>query len=164
MIGLIADFPAVIFGFDSRDNIDAITLAIWSILRICAKGEISHYPGIESVMKMVIAIIQPTKLQAVQEALARCHIERMTICDAQGYARQRGHTSIYRDREYKIDLLRKVELEIVVNDDFLETCIDTVTRAARTGAKGSIGDGKIFVLSVDDTIGIDSITRGPGVI
>jgi nitrogen regulatory protein P-II 1 len=161
---MTADFPADIFVFDSPEPIDAITPTIWSILRNRAKGEISNHLGIKSVMKMVIAIIQPTKLQAVQEALARCHIERMTICDAQGYARQRGHTPIYRDCEYKIDLLRKVELEIVVNDDFLETCIDTVTQAARTGPKGSIGDGKIFVLSVDDTIGIDGIARGPGVI
>nr|NIP84470.1 transcriptional regulator [Planctomycetales bacterium] len=77
-------------------------------------------------MKLVVAIIQPTKLNAVKEALARCGVERMTVCDAQGYGRQRGQAQMYRGREYKIEMLRKVEIEIVVNDDFLDRTIETI--------------------------------------
>lgn len=112
-------------------------------------------------MKMVIAVIQPTKLHAVKEALARCGVERMTVCDAQGYGRQRGQTTMYRGIEYQINLLRKVELEIVVNDDFLDRTIEAITSVARTGPEGEIGDGKIFVLPVDETIRISETTRGP---
>ncbi len=111
-------------------------------------------------MKMVIAIIQPHKLQAVREALAKIEVERMTICDAQGYARQRGQTAVYRGVEYKSKLLRKTVLEIVVNDDFLERTIDTILNVAVTGPTGNIGDGKIFVLPVDDAIQIDNGRRG----
>ncbi len=71
-------------------------------------------------MKMVIAVIQPTKLDAVREALTRLEVNRMTVCDAQGFARQRGQSEMYRGHEYTSHLLRKVELQIVVNDDFLE--------------------------------------------
>ena len=112
-------------------------------------------------MKLVIAVIQPTKLNAVKDALARCGVERMTVCDAQGYGRQRGQRQMYRGREYKIDMLRKVELEIVVNDDFLERTIVVISSVSRTGPEGSIGDGKIFVLPVDETIRISQTVRGP---
>ena len=115
-------------------------------------------------MKMVIAVIQPTKLNAVKEALARCGVERMTVCDAQGYGRQRGQTTVYRGVEYKTNLLRKIELEIVVNDDFLERTIDAITSVARTGPEGTIGDGKIFVVPVDETIRISETVRGPGAV
>jgi nitrogen regulatory protein P-II 1 len=111
-------------------------------------------------MKLVIAIIQPTKLQAVREALAKIEVERMTICDAQGYARQRGQTAMYRGIEYKTRLLRKTILEIVVNDDFLERTIDTILNVAITGPSGNIGDGKIFVLPVEEAIRIDDGCRG----
>ncbi len=112
-------------------------------------------------MKLVVAIIQPTKLNAVKEALARCGVERMTVCDAQGYGRQRGQAQMYRGREYKIEMLRKVEIEIVVNDDFLDRTIETIMTVARTGPEGTIGDGKIFVLPVEETIRISQTVRGP---
>lgn len=112
-------------------------------------------------MKLVLAIIQPTKLSAVQEALTKIGVERMTVCDAQGYARQRGRTEMYRGHEYKTNLLRKVTLEIAVNDDFLNRTIDVISEFARTGPEGSIGDGKILVLSIDDAIRIGATTRGP---
>src|SRR5215213_5628690 len=102
-------------------------------------------------MKLVLAIIQPTKLKAVQEALAQVGVERMTVCDAQGYGRQRGQTAIYRGVEYKTNLLRKIELEIVVNDDFLERTVSCIESIARTGPDGNIGDGKVFVLPVLET-------------
>lgn len=113
-------------------------------------------------MKVVVAIIQPTKLDAVREALARIEVTRMTVYDAQGFGRQRGQSEMYRGREYKTTLLRKVALEIVVNDDFLERTIETVANAARTGPEGNIGDGKIFVLPADEAIQIDGAARGPG--
>jgi nitrogen regulatory protein P-II 1 len=117
-------------------------------------------PGEELFMKLVLAIIQPTKLQAVREALAKIEVERMTICDAQGYGRQRGQTELYRGIEYKTRLLRKVAIEIIVNDDFLERTIDTVMNVAITGPDGNIGDGKIFVLPVEDAIQINDGRRG----
>ena len=112
-------------------------------------------------MKLVLAIIQPTKLKAVREALVKAGVERMTVCDAQGYGRQRGQTATYRGNEYKTNLLRKIALEIVVNDDFLERTVDTIIDTARTGPEGTIGDGKIFVLRVDETIRISETVRGP---
>jgi len=115
-------------------------------------------------MKLLIAIIQPTKLQAVREALYRIGVERMTVCDSQGYGRQRGQTATYRGIEYKVNMLRKVALEIMVNDDFVERTIDTLLKVARTGSEGQIGDGKIFILPAEETISIDSELRGPGAV
>jgi len=112
-------------------------------------------------MKMVIAVIQPTKLSAVREALVNIGVTRMTVCDAQGFGRQRGQTEYYRGNEYQTHLLRKIALEIMVNDDFLERTIETVTSAARTGPEGTIGDGKIFVLPADEAIDIVGGKRGP---
>jgi nitrogen regulatory protein PII len=112
-------------------------------------------------MKMLIAIIQPTKLSAVREALAKIDVTRMTVCDGQGYGRQRGQTAYYRGNEYKTNLLRKIALEIAVNEDFLDRTIETLLGVARTGPEGNIGDGKIFVLDVDEAIDISNATRGP---
>ena len=112
-------------------------------------------------MRIVIAVIQPTKLSAVREALTKIGVTRMTVCDAQGFARQRGQTEFYRGNEYHTNLLRKVALEIVVNDDFLERTVDTIVSVARTGPEGSIGDGKIFVVPVEEAIEIGRVVRGP---
>jgi len=113
-------------------------------------------------VKLVVAIIQPTKLQAVQEALAKVGVERMTVCDAQGFGRQKGQTETYRGVEYKTYLLRKVALEIAVNDDFLQRTVDTIVSVARTGPEGNIGDGKIFVLPMDQAAQIGGLESGPG--
>lgn len=115
-------------------------------------------------MKLVLAIIQPTKLAAVRGALLRIGVERMTVCDAQGFGQQRGHVATYRGIEYKTQLLRKVALEIFVNDDFLERTVETISQIARTGSEGNIGDGKIFVLPTDQAITIDSGSRGPSAV
>jgi nitrogen regulatory protein P-II 1 len=112
-------------------------------------------------MKLVIAVIQPTKLEVVREALARIGVTRMTVGDALGYARQRGRLAMFRGHEYQTNLLRKVQLEITVNDDFLERTIDTILEFGRTGPEGTIGDGKIFVLPVDEVIDISNASRGP---
>lgn len=111
-------------------------------------------------MKLVIAVIQPTKLTAVRDALDKIGVTRLTVCDGQGYARQRGRTEMYRGHEYRTHLLRKVELEILVNDDFLDRTLETITNVARTGPEGNIGDGKIWVMPVDDVIRISDGKRG----
>ncbi len=112
-------------------------------------------------MRMIVAIIQPTKLKAVQAALTNIGVERMTVCDAQGYARQRGQTALYRGMEYKTHLLRKITLEIAVNDDFVERTIESIVSAARTGPEGAIGDGKIFVLPMGEAYQVDRDVVGP---
>ena len=115
-------------------------------------------------MKLIIAIIQPTKLNAVREALTKIEVTRMTVCDAQGFGRQRGQTEMYRGHEYRTHLLRKIALEIVVNDDFLDRTIETLVGTSRTGPEGTIGDGKIFVLPMEDSIQIAEPVRGPGAV
>jgi nitrogen regulatory protein PII len=111
-------------------------------------------------MKIILAIIQPTKLDAVHEALTKIEVTRMTVCDAQGYGRQRGQTAMFRGHEYKTNLLRKIALEIVVNDDFVDRTIETITAVARTGPEGNIGDGKIFILPIEESIQINDGRRG----
>ena len=112
-------------------------------------------------MKLIVAIVQPTKLEPLREALDKIGVTRMTVCDAQGYARQRGRTEMYRGHEYKTNLLRKIELEILVNDDFLDRTVDCIMNVARTGSEGTIGDGKIFVLPAEQSIRISDQIRGP---
>ena len=112
-------------------------------------------------MKLVIAVIQPTKLETVREALSQAGVERLTVCDSMGYGRQKGRTELYRGVEYKTHLLRKITLEIVVNDDYLERTVAVIEDAARTGQDGNIGDGKIFVLPLHEVVQIGGATRGP---
>jgi len=112
-------------------------------------------------MKLILAVIQPTKLQAVQQALARMGVTRLSVSDAMGFARQRGQTESYRGAEYKTNLLRKVQLEIAVNDDFLERTIACLQQSARTSSEGTIGDGKILVLPMDEAVQINDAQRGP---
>lgn len=115
-------------------------------------------------MKLVIAVIQPTKLNAVREALEKIEVARMTVSDAQGFGQQHGRTQTYRGQEYKCILLRKVALEIVVNNDFLERTLETIVNVARTGPDGSIGDGKIFVVPLEDAVQVTDGSRGPGAV
>ena len=107
-----------------------------------------------------MAIIQPTKLETVRKALDYIGIEGMTVCDAQGFARQRGQAPTYRGHEYKAKLLRKVAVEILVHDDRLEQVFETLSNAARTGPAGAIGDGKVFLMPVDDAIRLSDGIRG----
>lgn len=114
-------------------------------------------------MKLILAIIQPTKLQAVRDALYLVGVERMTVCDAQGYARQRGQTATYRGIEYKVNTLRKIAIEVWVNDDFVDRTVDVLMRTAKTGSEGNIGDGKIFILPTLDAFHSNG-TRGQGAV
>ena len=115
-------------------------------------------------MRVIVAIIQPIKLNVVRDALQRIGVERMTIMDVQGYGRQKGQKSTFRSIEYKVDLLYKVALEIVVNEDFLERTLETLTLAARSAGEGQIGDGKIFVLPCIRSIDMATGYEGPGAV
>ena len=112
-------------------------------------------------MKLLYAVIQPTKLHTVRDALKQAGFDRLTVCDAQGFGRQRGQTETYRGHQYHLNLVRKVCLEIAVHDDAVERAVDTIQRAARTSAEGNIGDGKIFILPMTDTVRIGQTVRGP---
>ena len=115
-------------------------------------------------MKLIIAIIQPSKLEDVKAALNQVEVVRLTIMDVQGFGRQKGQTEVYRGREINVNLLRKVQLQIAVNEDFVEPTIDAIIKGGRSGEEGQIGDGKIFVLPLDDCIRIRTGERGPDAI
>lgn len=111
-------------------------------------------------MKLIIAIIQPSKLEAVKQALTEVEVFRLTVMDCQGFGRQKGQTEAYRGHEFSVNLLRKVQLQIAVNENFVEPTVNAIIRGGRTGEKGEIGDGKIFVLPLDDCIRIRTGERG----
>ena len=111
-------------------------------------------------MKLIVAIIQPARVEAVNAALSRVEVFRLTLMDVQGFGRQKGHTETYRGHELSVNLLRKVRLEIAVNDDFVEATIEAIVEGGRSGEKGEIGDGKVFVLPMDDCVRIRTGERG----
>lgn len=111
-------------------------------------------------MKKIEAIIQPIKLEAVKEALSKVNVDRMTVVDVQGFGRQKGHTEIFRGQEYEITFLRKIKLEIILNDEYVEPAIEAIMRSAKSEGGGKIGDGKIFVVPIDDCIRIRTEERG----
>src|SRR3974377_928818 len=111
-------------------------------------------------MKLIIAVIQPHRVEACKAALADVEVFRLTVMDVQGFGRQRGQTEVYRGHEFAVNLLRKVQLMIAVNEEFLEPTIDAIIRGGRTGTSGEIGDGKIFVLPLEDCIRIRTGERG----
>ena len=108
-------------------------------------------------MHKIEAVIQPSKLDAVKDALVEIGVVGLTILEARGHGRQKGHTEFYRGREYSVDLLPKVKLEAVVSDDLLERAIQAISAAARTG---KIGDGKIFISKIEEVIRIRNDERG----
>lgn len=108
-------------------------------------------------MQKIEAVIQPSKLDSVKDALVEIGVDGMTILEARGHGRQKGHTEVYRGREYSVDLLPKVKLEIVVTDDMVDRAVNAIIAAARTG---TIGDGKIFISKIDEAIRIRNDERG----
>ena len=108
-------------------------------------------------MKKIEAIIQPHKLDAVKDALKAAGIDGLTIFEVHGYGRQKGHTEVYRGAEYKVDVLPKVKIELVLDDADLDRVVGVITEAARSG---KIGDGKIFVSTIDEIIRIRNGDRG----
>jgi nitrogen regulatory protein P-II 1 len=111
-------------------------------------------------MKLIVAIIRPERLEAVQEALNARDVYLMTVTDVRGCGRQRGYTEMYRGHELKVRLLPKLKLEIAINDAFVDATVEAVVHAARTPETGQIGDGKIFVLPLDECIRIRTGERG----
>jgi nitrogen regulatory protein P-II 1 len=112
-------------------------------------------------MKLIIAVIKPFKLEEVKEALSEIGVEGMTVTEVKGFGRQKGHTEIYRGSEYTVDFLPKVKLEIVVADDVVTKTVDAIVKAAKTG---KIGDGKVFVVALEDAIRIRTDERGDAAI
>ena len=102
-------------------------------------------------MKQITAVIKPFKLDQVREALAECGVTGLTVTEVKGFGRQKGHTELYRGAEYVVDFLPKMKVELVVNDDDVDSCVDAIIKATRTG---KIGDGKIFVSPVENVIRI----------
>ncbi|MEJ6602593.1 MAG: P-II family nitrogen regulator [Verrucomicrobiia bacterium] len=112
-------------------------------------------------MKLIIAIIKPFKLEEVKEALSEIGVEGMTVTEVKGFGRQKGHTEIYRGSEYTVDFLPKVKIEIVVADDIVGKAVETVVGAAKTG---KIGDGKVFVVGLEEAVRIRTDERGESAI
>ena len=112
-------------------------------------------------MKMIVAIVKPFKLDDVKEALQEIGVQGITVTEARGVGRQKGHTELHRGAEYVVDFLPKVRLEVVVDDAMAEKTIEAIVTAAQTGR---IGDGKIFVIPVEDVIRIRTGERGPNAI
>ena len=108
-------------------------------------------------MKKIEAVIKPFKLEEVKDALAEVGIEGMTVAEVKGFGRQKGHTEIYRGSEYTVDFLPKIKLEVVVSDDKVESATKAITGAAKTG---KIGDGKVFVSSIEQAIRIRTDEKG----
>jgi nitrogen regulatory protein PII len=112
-------------------------------------------------MKKIEAIIKPFKMEDVKEALAEIGIEGMTVTEVKGFGRQKGHTEIYRGSEYTVDFLPKVKFEIVVLDEHVDKAVQAIATSAKTG---KIGDGKVFVLPIDDAIRIRTEETGESAI
>lgn len=111
-------------------------------------------------MKLIIAIIQPDKLEAVKNALADVDVSRLTVLDCQGFGRQKGQVGVYRGHEVGITLLRKVQLQIAVNEAFVDSTVKAILASTRSQPEGQVGDGKVFILPMDDCIRIRTGERG----
>ena len=121
-------------------------------------------PPLGTLVKLIVAIIRPEKLEDVQRALNAVDVYLMTVSDVRGCGRQKGHTEIYRGQEFEIRLLPKLKLEIAVNDAFVEATVEAIVHAARSEETGRIGDGKIFVLPLEDAVRIRTGERGTAAI
>ena len=112
-------------------------------------------------MKLIIAIIKPFKLEEVKDALAEIGIEGMTVTEAKGFGRQKGHSENFRGSEYTVDFLPKIKIEIAIGDELATKTVEAITKAARTG---KIGDGKIFIIPLTDVIRVRTDERGAAAI
>ena len=112
-------------------------------------------------MKLITAIIKPFKLEDVKEALAKVGVEGMTVTEVKGFGRQKGHTEIYRGSEYTVDFLPKVKVEVAVSDDAVAKSVEAIVASAKTG---KIGDGKLFVLPLEEVVRIRTDERGDSAI
>ncbi len=112
-------------------------------------------------MKLIIAIVQPSRLDAIKQALVDVEVFRLTVVDCQGFGRQRGQLTASHRAGPGIHLMRKVQLQIAVNDEFVDPTVNAILSAARSGEKGQIGDGKVFILPMEECIRIRTGERGP---
>ncbi|MCU0707615.1 MAG: P-II family nitrogen regulator [Pirellula sp.] len=112
-------------------------------------------------MKLIIAIVQPNRLEAIKEALTEVEVFRLTVVDCLGFGRQKGQKSSLRSQDASVHLLRKIQMQIAVNDDFVEPTVQAILKGAKSTDSGQIGDGKIFVLPMEDCIRIRTGERGP---
>lgn len=103
-------------------------------------------------MKIIEAIINPSRLEAVKDALSEVGIDRLTVSDVQGFGRQKGHTEIYRGQEYTVDLLNKTKIEVAVSDNDIERVVSAIVSSAKAAKEGKIGDGKIFILPLNEVV------------
>ena len=108
-------------------------------------------------MTKLEAIIQPSQFEAVKEALSELGVDGMTVCDVRGHGRQKGHTEVYRGREYTVDLVPKIKIEMVLSDNLVDAAVDAIVQTAATG---KIGDGKIFLSRIEEAIRIRNQERG----
>ena len=108
-------------------------------------------------MKLVVAVLKPFKLDEVKEALKTLGVQGMTLTEAQGFGRQRGHTEVYRGAEYEVDFVPKIRMEVVVSEDMVEPVVDAIVATASTG---KIGDGKVWVVPVDAVVRVRTAERG----
>jgi nitrogen regulatory protein P-II 1 len=143
-------------------NVRDVRLRRWGQRDGCALSEAVRRPGPKvEPMKKIEAVIKPFKLDEVKEALQDMGVQGMTVLEAKGYGRQKGHTELYRGAEYVVDFLPKIKVEVVVEDSQLEPALEAITRAARTGR---IGDGKIFVSEIAEVIRIRTGESGPAAV
>src|SRR5207249_7361527 len=133
----------------------------WISLNMAKRGTIGkrRHEGCEGIMTKVEAIVQNSRLEAVKSALQEIGVEGMTVLEVRGHGRQKGHTEVYRGREYSVDLIPKTKLELVLADSMVEKAVQVILGAARTG---KIGDGKIFLSRVGEAIRIRNDERGEG--
>jgi len=129
------------------------------VIRLCGSSRVECRTGLENIMTKVEAIIQNSKLDAVKAALQEIGVEGMTVIEVRGHGRQKGHTEVYRGREYSVDLIPKTKIEMVLADGMVEKAVQSILTSARTG---KIGDGKIFLTRVDEAIRIRNDERGEG--
>ena len=132
-----------------------------SLLTTCRLNLSKGPPGDAIAMKKIEAIIKPFKLDEVKEALQEVGLQGITVTEAKGFGRQKGHTELYRGAEYVVDFLPKVKIEVVLADEMLDKAVDAIQKAAKTGR---IGDGKIFISAIDDAIRIRTGETGASAI
>lgn len=112
-------------------------------------------------MKLITAIVKPFKLDDVREALSDIGVQGMTVTEVKGFGRQKGHTELYRGAEYVVDFLPKVKIEVAVDDSMMDQVLETITKAASTG---KVGDGKIFVVNLEEVVRIRTGETGPAAV
>jgi nitrogen regulatory protein P-II 1 len=144
--------------FDEADLYKTLLFNIWLTDALApVRGASPTASNEEFPMKKVEAIIKPFKLDEVKEALSAIGVQGITVSEVKGFGRQKGHTELYRGAEYVVDFLPKVKLDIIVSDELVSQVVEAIQRAAKTGR---IGDGKIFVLPIEDVVRIRTGERG----